>query len=151
MSEQENSKIARQYVDNLTRHNNEANRSILADDVRTEATGERQTLNKEQTLKYNQRFLDAIPDLHFDLRDIVAQGDHVAISWTVTGTHSAPLHLPTGGSLPATNRKITVPGTTFAEIHNNKITRQIITWDQVMFLTQLGLVTEQELLSTARR
>ncbi len=47
MSEQENVKISRQYIDNLNKHNNDANRSFLADDTLTEATGERQYLNKE--------------------------------------------------------------------------------------------------------
>ncbi len=151
MSEQENIKIARQYVDNLNRHSNESNRSLIADDVRTESTGERQHLNKDQTIKLNQRFLDAFPDLHFDLKDIIAQGDHVVVTWVATGTHTGSLSLPSGGSLPATNRKVTVPGVTVSEVRSNKITRQTITWDQVAFLMQLGVMTEQDMMTMAKR
>ncbi len=154
MSEQENVKIARQYVDNLNRKNNEANRSLLSDDTRTEASGERQPLNKDQTVKFNQRFIDAFPDLHFNEREVIAQGDHVVTTWIATGTHSAPLNLSTGGSIPPTNRKISVPGVTVSQVRNNKITHQTITWDQVAFLMQLGLMTEQDMISmtsTTRR
>ncbi len=151
MSEQENVKIARQYTDNLNRHNNEANRSLLSDDTRTEASGERQPLNKDQTVKFNQRFIDAFPDLHFDVREIIAQGDHVVTTWVATGTHSAPLHMSAGGSIPPTNRKVTVPGVTVSEVRNNKITHQTVTWDQVGVFMQLGLMTEQDVMSMARR
>jgi len=53
--------------------------------------------------------------------------------------------------VPATNRKVTVPGVTIAEVRNNKITRQTITWDQMTFLMQLGLVTEQDVMAMTRR
>ncbi len=151
MSEQENVKISRQFIDNLNKHNNEANRSLLADDTRTEASGERQTLNKDQTIKFNQRFIDAFPDLHFDVREIIAQGDHVVTTWVATGTHSAPLQLSAGGSIPPTHKKVSVPGVTVAEVRNNKINHQTVTWDQVTFLMQLGLMTEQDMMSMARR
>lgn len=151
MSEQDNIKITRQYVENINKHNNEANRSLLADDTRTEATGERQLLNKDQTLKFNQRFIDAFPDLHFDLKDVIAQGDHVVVSWVATGTNSAAMMLPTGGSMPPTGRKVSVPGVTISEIRNNKITHQSVTWDQVAFLMQLGVMTEQDMMSMAKR
>ncbi len=151
MSEQENVKIARQYTDNLNRHNNEANRSLLSDDTRTEASGERHPLNKDQTVKFNQRFIDAFPDLHFDVREIIAQGDHVVTTWVATGTHSAPLNLSAGGSIPPTNKKVSIPGVTVSEVRNNKITRQTITWDRVTFFMQIGLMTEQDMMSMARR
>lgn len=151
MSEQENIKIARQYVDNLNKHTNEANRSLLSDDTKTEVPGEQKPLNRDQTLEYNQRFISAFPDLHFDLREVIAQGDQVAIHWVASGTHTAPLTLPTGGSLPPSRRKVTVPGVTISEIRNNKITHQFLTWDQVSFLMQLGVLTEQEMMSMARK
>lgn len=151
MSEQENIKITRQYVDNLNKHTNDANRSLLSDDTRTEVPGEQRSLNRDQTLQYNQRFIDAFPDLRFDVKDIIAQGDQVAIHWVASGTHTAPLTLPTGGSLPPTRKSVTVPGVTISEVRNNKITHQFLTWDQVTFLMQLGVLTEQEMMSMTRK
>ncbi len=151
MSEQENIKLTRQYIENLNKHNNEGNRQYLADDTRTEATGEQKPLNREQTLKFNQQFLDAFPDLHFDVKEIIAQGDHVVTSWVATGTNSSPLRLSNGGSLPTTGRKVSVPGVTISEVRNNKIMHQTITWDQVTFLMQLGVMTEQDMMAMAKR
>jgi steroid delta-isomerase-like uncharacterized protein len=151
MSEQENVKIARQYTENLNKRNNDANRTLLADDTHTEAPGERQPMNRDQTIQFNQRFIDAFPNLHFDMKEIIAQGDHVVISWVATGTHNNPLVMSNGGSLPPSHRKVTVPGVTVAEIRNNKITHQTLTWDQVTFLMQLGVMTEQDMMTMARR
>ena len=150
MSEQENIKIARQFLENLNKHNSEANRSLFADTMHTDATGEQQTMNRDQSLMYHKKFLDAFPDLHFDVKDIVAQGDMVVISWVATGTHTAPLSTPMG-SISPTNRKITVPGVFTSDVRDNKITRQSITWDQLAFLMQLGLVTTKDLMSMASR
>ncbi len=151
MSEQENIKIVRQYFEHMNRRNNDANRSLLSDDARTEATGELKPLNKEQTLQYNQRYIDAFTDLHFDLKEIIAQGDQVAVYWIATGTFSAPLSLSNGGSLPATHRKSTDPGVNIVQVRNNQITHQTIIWDQVGFLMQVGLLTEQDMMAMTKR
>lgn len=51
----------------------------------------------------------AFPDLHFEVHDMLAEGDLVATRSTMTGTHSAPLELgPLGGVEPKGNR-IEVP------------------------------------------
>src|SRR5689334_1071578 len=47
------------------------------------------------------------PDLHFDIAEFVADGDRVAISWTMRGTQTGPL-----GPLPPTGRRIDVQGMT---------------------------------------
>ncbi len=150
MSEQENTQIVRRVFEYFNSHNPDAADQYLTDDVRVEASGAQGVLNKDQNRTYNRQFFDAFPDLHFDVKDIVAQGDRVATSWVVRGTHTAPLTMPNGDSLPPTNRKITVPGSTFIEFHGNKVTRQQIYWDQVTFLTQLGVITEQDLASMAK-
>jgi predicted ester cyclase len=95
--------------------------------------------------------MDAFMDLHFDLKDIVAQGDKVAVSWIAKGTHGAPLRTPTGDSIPATNKKVTLPGCSIVEIRNSLITRQDIYWDQVKFLMQLEVPLEMLRSSSSSR
>jgi predicted ester cyclase len=89
---------------------------------------------------YTQLFLEAFPDLHFDIKDVIAQGDKAAVSWVAKGTHTAPLKTPGGDPIPATNKKVTVPGSTIYEFRHNLIARQEIYWDQVAFLAQLELL-----------
>jgi len=152
VSEQENITIVRKWFDNLNSHKLDHNDQFLANEVRVEATGAPGVMDRDQGRNYNRQFLDAFPDLHFDLKDIIAQGDLVAVSWVAKGTHKAPLtYASTGYSLPPTNRMATVPGCTITEIHNNKIVRQSVYWDQVTFMTQLGVLTEQDIMSSMRR
>ena len=150
MSEQENINIVRKVFDGFNSHNLDATVQYLSDSVKTtDPTAE--VLNKEQSRLYNKRFIDAFPDLHFDLKDIVAQGYLVAISWVAKGTHKAPLQNPMGDPIPATNKYVQVYGSTVCEVRDNMIVRQEIYWDQLTFLTQLGILNPQELMSRMRR
>lgn len=151
MSEQENMKIVRTIFDHINSHNlNETDR-YLAGDFRSEVSGVSSPMNKEQDRMYIRRYVDAFPDLHYDLKDVIAQGDRVAVTWVAKGTHKAPLTMPNGDSIPATQKKATVSGSSFFEIRNNKVSRQRIYWDQVDLLSQLGVVKMQDLMSRATR
>jgi steroid delta-isomerase-like uncharacterized protein len=152
VSEQENIHIVRRWYDNFNNHKLDLNDAIESPDLRVEASGSPGVMNRDQATAYNRQFLDAFPDLHFDLKDIVAQGDRVAVNWVARGTHKAPLtYASTGFSLPPTNRMATVPGSSFFEIRNNKIVHSTGHWDQLSLLTQLGVLTEQDIMSYVRR
>jgi steroid delta-isomerase-like uncharacterized protein len=36
-------------------------------------------------------YRNAFPDLHFELEDVIAEGNRVAVRWTSTGTHLGEL------------------------------------------------------------
>jgi steroid delta-isomerase-like uncharacterized protein len=150
MSEQENMRIVREATEALNRHDLNAYDRLMSDSLQTEAAGAPGKMNKQQNHMYVQQFVQAFPDLHFDIEDLFGQGDHVALTWMVKGTHKNPLATPTGASIPATNRTFSIPGSTIFEVRNNSITHQKIYWDMVTLLTQLGVVTEQDLTSRAR-
>jgi steroid delta-isomerase-like uncharacterized protein len=150
MSEQENTQIVRRVYEYLNSHNLDSIDQYLTDDAETEATGAMGIMDKQQNHMYNHTFMAAFPDLHFDLTDTIAQGDRVATAWVVSGTHTAPLAMPNGDSLPPTNRRVTLPGCTIAEFRGGKVSRQQIYWDQLSFLNQLGVVTDQDIASIAK-
>jgi predicted ester cyclase len=85
------------------------------------------------------------------VKDLIAQGDKVAASWEVRGTQKGSLRTPTGDTLPATNKAIHISGASIYEIRNGMVMREDIYYDQIAFLTQLGLLTPQELTSMIRR
>jgi len=147
MNEQENIQIVRKTFDNLNKHNVDVNDQMIAENAKFEATGAPGTMTRDQGRMYVSSFVNAFPDIRFEVKDIIAQGDKVAASWVVKGTHKMPLTTQSGSSIPPTNRSVTVPGCTFYELRNGLITRQEIYWDQVTFLTQLGVVSEQQLLN----
>jgi predicted ester cyclase len=55
--------------------------------------------DREGGKAYLGGFLNAFPDAHFQIDDMIAQGDQVVTKTTFTGTHTADL-----GELPATGR-----------------------------------------------
>lgn len=150
MSEQENIQVVRRIFDALNSHDLETGSKYYSRDVRVEAPNVAGTMNLDQTRKDNQNFLTAFPDVHFDLKDIIAQGDRVAVSYMIKGTHKAPLANLNGDTIPATNRSVTQRGVSIFEIRNNQVSHQQDYWDQVTFLTQLGVISEQDLMRARR-
>ena len=73
------------------------------------------------------------PDLKFNLGEMVAEGDRVAVSWVLTGTHTADL-----GALRASGNAIRVEGMTIYTFEGGMLTghRQVV--DRLAVLQQLG-------------
>jgi hypothetical protein len=82
--------------------------------------------------------LTAFPDLHFELRDKVAQGDLVAVSCVDWHAQRTP-RTPSGATLPATNKKVNGQGGSFYA-SKTAITSSAIHWDMATPLSQLGLM-----------
>ena len=74
------------------------------------------------------------PDLHFDIADVVAGGERVAIAWTMRGTQTGAL-----GPRPPTGRRIEVQGMTVYYFRDGRITghRQVV--DRLAVAWQLGI------------
>lgn len=151
MSEQENINIVRKLFDNLNSHDTRSGSQYYADNLQSVGTGITTPLNKEASLQYPQSFFDAFPDLHFNVKQIIAQGDWVAATYEAKGKHSALLRTPTGDSIPPTNRLATVLGVTVFQFKNDKVVRQEIYWDMVTLLMQLGVITDLSQISRSMR
>ncbi len=148
MSEQDNIKIVRQIFDYLNKHDVPGTEQYLTSSVQYEAPGVPGLMKRDQGRLYTQGFIEAFPDLHFDLKDVIAQGNKVATTWVASGTNKGTMTTPDGTvTLPPTNKKASVPGVTVFDFQNDKIIHQAIYWDQVMLLKQLGVNVDQLLAS----
>jgi predicted ester cyclase len=85
----------------------------------------------------------AFPDLHFEIHDMIAEGDMVAFRSTMTGTHLGQLHAGPTRQIPATGRKVSVPHMHFVRIVNGKTTDLWHLWNTPMMMQQLGIVAEE--------
>jgi predicted ester cyclase len=76
-----------------------------------------------------------LPDLKVTIEDLLAEGDKVAVRYSVEGTHQ-------GEALasPATGQKIRFTGITIARVEGGKIVQGWNNLDQLGLLTQLGLL-----------
>jgi steroid delta-isomerase-like uncharacterized protein len=87
---------------------------------------------------YVQAFRTAFPDGQHRLTSIVESGGLVAAEGTFTGTHQGPLG-GAGGELPSTGRQVEFSFADFFEVEGGRIVKHRLYYDQVTFLTQLGL------------
>ena len=79
----------------------------------------------------------AFPDLHFELHDVLAEGDMVSFRSTMTGTHQGVLQ-----GMPPTGKKVAVPHMHFVQMKNGKGTALWHLWDTAGMMRQLGVVPQ---------
>lgn len=81
----------------------------------------------------------AFPDLHIVIEDTIAEGDRVAIRYTVTGTHKGVFN-----GIPATGKTINITGYEIVKIENGKIAELWNLSDTFTTLRQLEVLPAGE-------
>jgi predicted ester cyclase len=139
MSSEENKEITLSLLEALNVRDLSLWSRHLAEDYIAELPGVSAPLNKTKTLGYHQRFVTALPDIHFEVLHILAEGDLVLIHWMASGTHDERLATVTGETIPPTRRRVRVSGALLTEVRDGKIVRDWTYWDQLSLLAQLGI------------
>ncbi|MEZ4530377.1 MAG: ester cyclase [Thermomicrobiales bacterium] len=80
-------------------------------------------------------WIAAFPDLHFEIVDLISEGDKVLTRWTLTGTFEGELFGKQGDG-----RKIRVDGMSLDRIENGMVAEGFDGWDNYGFRQQLGVV-----------
>jgi predicted ester cyclase len=142
MTLEENKVIALSIIEALNARDLSLWSQHLAEDYIAEHPGVSVPLDKTKSTGYQQRFVTALPDIHFEVLHVVAEGDHVLIHWTGSGTHAERLATVTGETIPPTRRRATVSGAMITQTRDGKVVRGWFYWDQLSLLSQLG-ITEQ--------
>jgi C-1 hydroxylase len=142
MSAEENKEIALSLFEALNARDLSLWSQHLTEDYIAEHPGVSVPLDKTRSTGYHQRFVTALPDIHFEVLHVLAEGDHILIHWTGSGTHAERLATVTGETIPPTRRRATVSGTMLTEVRDGKIVREWSYWDQLSLLAQLG-ITDQ--------
>ena len=140
MSEQENIRVAEKIFEAINAHDVSRVEDYQTDDYKFDGPGINGVVNSDQATAYVQGFFDAFPDLHFELKQKIAQGDYVVINWVASGTHTGALRTPTGATIPPTGKKVVVPGSNTYQIKNGKAAVGQTYWDMVTLLAQLGMM-----------
>jgi steroid delta-isomerase-like uncharacterized protein len=138
MSEQENIQVIRANFEALNAQDAQTFSQLRAADFAAEVPGVPTPLNAEQTWKFNQGYLSAFSNAHIEVTLTVAQGPYVVALYTATGTHTAPIPAPSGGSIPASGKKFAVKGCSTYELKGGKIYRQWDFADMLSLFGQLG-------------
>jgi steroid delta-isomerase-like uncharacterized protein len=80
----------------------------------------------------------AFPDLHFEVEDVIAEGDKVVTRWVLTGTHKGEFQ-----GIPATGQSIRVTGMSLDRLADGKIAEGFDGWDNLGLRQQLGVLPKE--------
>jgi steroid delta-isomerase-like uncharacterized protein len=81
----------------------------------------------------------AFPDLHFEVHEMLAEGDVVATRSTMTGTHSAPLQIGPLVGLPINGVQVEVPHMHFFRYDDDgRLTDLWHVFNTILMARQLG-------------
>ena len=116
-------------------------KDIYSPDVVTVEPGSGRIDGLDAFLAHTQVFLTAFPDAHLDMLTLTDGQHRVVIEGTFAGTHTGPLPSP-GGELPPTGRSLRLAICDVWEVEAGRVSRHHVYYDQMSFLTQLGLIPE---------
>jgi predicted ester cyclase len=84
---------------------------------------------------YLSGFLNAFPDCHFTIDDMIAEGDQVVTKKTFAGTHEAEF-----AGIPPTGRRVTLQFVDIMRVRDGRIVEHWLSMDQLSFMQQLGVI-----------
>jgi steroid delta-isomerase-like uncharacterized protein len=76
------------------------------------------------------------PDIHYEVEDVVADGDRVAARWRWKGTHKGAF-----AGYPPSGRAVTNDGMAIFQLRDGKIVNSWLQTDRLGFLQELGVVS----------
>jgi predicted ester cyclase len=141
MSKEKNLESSRAFYEHANARNFEAIDALHAPGYTTEyMPGMAGPLNEEQNRMMLQGWMMAFPDLQFEITLEVADEEHVVTHWVGSGTHTGPMHTPSGDVIEPTGKKLHLFGATTMEMQDGKHTKAWTFFDQASMLVQLGLM-----------
>jgi steroid delta-isomerase-like uncharacterized protein len=84
-------------------------------------------------------FRSAIPDLRVVVEDLIAEGDKVAVRYTLEGTHEGELF-----GVPPTGQRLSIKSISVERVSNGKIREHWRVTDSLDMMQQLGVIPAPE-------
>lgn len=124
----------------VNRHDTAAATTRFAEGVVIEDLGMCTRIKGRDNVIAEQRGLfAAFPDLHGEVVSVITDGSRAAIEYVFEGTHSGPIALPGGQTLPATARRVAYRFVSIAEINDaGQITAVRRSTNPASLFAQLG-------------
>jgi len=131
-----NKALVRAFIEAINARDYDALDDILAEDFHRHsvASPAANATNREEMKAFLQSEAVTFPDNKVTVEMMVAEGDLVALYNTLSATMEGPM-----GDIPPTGASIEAPFMGFIRIENGLIAEMWVEWDNVYFLSQLGL------------
>ena len=132
---EQNVALARRWFEEVWNQKNpDTIRELIAPDCIAHGTSETgaDLRGPEGFLGLQARLVEAFPDLHIEVQDVLAVDDKIVVRWTGT-MH----HLGNGLGIEATGAEIKVTGIGLARIANGKLVEVWDSWDKLAMFQQI--------------
>lgn len=117
-------------------------RDIYAPDVVATTPDEGELHGIDRFIEWNRTFVGSFTDRRFDMLSACETTDCAIDQGDFIGTHTAPLLMPDGQTVPPTGKQIRVRAADVAVVKDGRIVRHDFYFDQLDMLVQLGLIEE---------
>lgn len=101
-----------------------------------------QIQGRERLTNYMRQFLEAFPDVGYESVHAFESGNAAIDIGYYIGTHTGPLVLPSGESVPATGRTIKLRSCEVGIVEDGLIAQYEFYFDQLEMIGQLGLLPD---------
>jgi steroid delta-isomerase-like uncharacterized protein len=134
--EEINKRVVRQFFELLGRHDTERMEQLLVSSTQYSFHPSGMPhMNWNEHKQLLATITRAFPDLRHDVKDMVAEGDKVAVRLNVTGTHKGELR-----GIPPSGGKLSLDEMAFLTIIDGRITEGWIISDTMSFMQQIGAI-----------
>ncbi len=127
-----NKEIVRMLFEQLL---NKGNLGLLPDLFAADFTGPQGEKGPAGFQATIEPLLKAIPDIHYTIKDLVAEDDKVMADWTLRGTQTGPFR-----NIPATGKPVINDGMAVFVLKDGKIVSATTQTDRLGFLQGLGVL-----------
>ena len=134
MSTEENKRIAREFFLEQDRRKGPLSPELCSPDY-TAKIGSNPLMDLAGHSGFGQVFYAGFPDLYHTIDDVIADGNKVAVRFTLRGTHTGEFM-----GIAPTGKQIEVSAIVFQDIVAGKVTRLRADFDQAGMMRQLGLM-----------
>ena len=135
MSAEENKAIYLRTVEYQNAGDLEASLAFTAPD----ALFNGQPFGREGDRQRHEMLATAFPDTHYDIQELVAEGETLVARWRMTGTHEGDLVGPTM-TIPPTGKRIDLWGMSLYRMEDGMAKEIWESFDMMEFLGQLGVL-----------
>lgn len=139
MSAEENKTISRRAVENINRGDLDAYLQLYDESVVLHGYPPQIPPNFEGATMFYGALLGGLPDAQVIIEDLLAEGDEVAVRFTLRGTHQGELM-----GVPATGKQLAMAGTAILRFANGKCVERWQNADDLGLMQQLGAIPAPE-------
>jgi len=94
---------------------------------------------RDRFKEWAANILEAFPDLHIEMDDVLVGERKATMQWTFSGTHDGPLHATEDIVIDPTNESVRFEGATILASDGDRVTEAWWYYDMYGMLQQLGV------------